>query len=292
MTPIEKKKKTPDWLLERLAQGELDAAAADVLRARLAAEGRSLDAELGALERSNQEIRAAHPRGPAVAAIRRRAEAAAAVAPPRRPRGRRWEMPIFALALAGSLGVALVMVRGRPNPPAPGGGGVGVGVGQPANEQVGIKGDPARAPHLLVYRQRQAGTGSERLSDGARAARGDLLQLAYTASTGGVYGVLLSIDGAGRVTQHLPQEGDGARQAPRLRSAREIPLPSAYQLDDAPGFERFVLITAPESFPVAAVMRAARALAAQGPRARSLPLALPPSFQQTSVALDKSKGTP
>ena len=131
----------------------------------------------------------------------------------------------------------------------------------------------------------------ERLSDGARAARGDLLQLAYAAGRDGRYGVLLSIDGAGRVTQHLPETGAGA--AATLRSPNEIHLPTAYELDDAPGFERFVLVSSTQPFPVAAALDAARSLAGQGPRARTAPLPLSPDFHQTSVLLQKtSKGTP
>jgi hypothetical protein len=103
--------------------------------------------------------------------------------------------------------------------------------------------------------------------------------------------VLLSIDGAGRVSQHLPEEG--ARTAAPLRAAREIHLPSAYELDDAPGFERFVLVTAAAPFAVAPVVEAARALAGRGEPARAVPLAIAPTFHQTSVLLRKtSKGTP
>ncbi|HVU52859.1 MAG TPA: ActD-like protein, partial [Polyangia bacterium] len=53
--------RTPDWLVERLALGELDAAAAADVRRRLAAEGRDADAELAALAASSREILDAHP---------------------------------------------------------------------------------------------------------------------------------------------------------------------------------------------------------------------------------------
>ena len=48
--------KTPDWLIERLALGELDSAAAADVRARLAAEGRDADVAIAALGASNREI--------------------------------------------------------------------------------------------------------------------------------------------------------------------------------------------------------------------------------------------
>ncbi|HET6146625.1 MAG TPA: hypothetical protein VFH68_03780 [Polyangia bacterium] len=284
-------KKTPAWLLERLAQGELDQPAAQEVRARLAAEGRSLDDELAALERSNRELLAAQPRETVTASIRRRAEAAGT----RAGRSSRLNFWIAPLALTGSLGLVLLVARpwadpARPTEPAP----------EEEVENTTSKGNEpssATGPRLLVYRQRAAGVtdqgSNEKLADGARAARGDLVQLAYALAPDGMYGVLVSIDGAGRVTQHLPEEGAGARAAAPLRALREIHLPSAYELDDAPAFERFVLITAAEPFAVAPVLDAARALAAQAMRAATLPLALPSTFHQTSVLLRKtSKGAP
>ncbi|MDB4982965.1 MAG: hypothetical protein JWM82_3717, partial [Myxococcales bacterium] len=55
-TPAGKSPKTPEWLIERLALGELDPATAADVRARLAAEGRTLEGEIGALAISNREI--------------------------------------------------------------------------------------------------------------------------------------------------------------------------------------------------------------------------------------------
>jgi hypothetical protein len=165
----------------------------------------------------------------------------------------------------------------------------------PGVEEIVIKGDTPSSPRLLVYRQKPAkqsrAAGSVRLPSGARAARGDVLQLAYDKAPDRLYGVLLSIDGAGRVTLHLPEEGTPASAT--LTSLREMPLPSAYELDDAPDFERFMLITSTRPFAVDVALGAARALASQGSSARTLPLPLDPSYGQTSVLLLKiSKGAP
>jgi len=284
------KNKTPTWLLERVAQGELDKAEVEQVRAELAAEGRSLEAELSTLRESNREILAEMPREMMAKAIERRATDAASGAPVRTP----LRKLVAPLALAGTMALAIVMVRaghgGHGTVP-----GVHPPIGPSAEEEIGIKGDSLPSPRLLVYRQRAGqapGLGTaERLWDGARGARGDLLQLAYDKAPDSLYGVLLSIDGAGRVTQHLPEEGASA-SAP-LTSVREIRLPSAYELDDAPSFERFVLITAPQPFAIGAVLDAAHALANRGAPARTLPLALGPAFHQTSVLLNKSsEGSP
>jgi hypothetical protein len=109
------------------------------------------------------------------------------------------------------------------------------------------------------------------------------VQLAY-GSRGGGHGVLLSIDGAGKVTLHWPEKQDGA--APPLKATGEIRLPSAYELDDAPAFERFFLVRAATPFPVATAVEAARALAGQ-PSARRQALPLPAGFEQISLTLDK-----
>jgi len=289
----EASKKVPTWLLERAAQGELAPGQVDELKTRLAAEGRSLEAELAALAASNQEVHAQVDKDRTLAEIRRRA-ARPAETPSQR---RSLNLFIAPLALAGSLGVGLLLLRpGHGVLPVPHQMGP-IAEAQPgageSPETVTSKGTPAVSPRLWVYRQRATAGNAEpeRLSNGARATRGDLLQLAYAAGPDGRYGVLLSIDGAGRVTQHLPEPG--ATGASALRPSNEIRLPSAYELDDAPGFERFVLITSTQPFPVAAALDAAHELAGQGQNARTAPLALSPAFHQTSVLLQKtSKGTP
>ena len=266
------KRHVPDWLLERLALGELDAETAADVRRRLAAEGRSADDIAAVVATSNREILEQLPAAPTAASIKRRAERAAAAA---RPAPRRAFLFGAPLALAGVAAVLLVARPGQPSCDFRGADG----------ECINIKGSDIRhqtLPRLYLYRHRTA--GDERLRDGTRATRGDLVQLAY-GSHGGGYGVLLSIDGARKVTLHWPEKQDG--DAPALKANGETRLPSAYELDDAPAFERFFLVRAAAPFSVATAMEAARALAAQ-PAARKQSLALPPGFEQISLALDKT----
>jgi hypothetical protein len=259
-----------DWLLERLALGELDAATAADVRQRLAAEGRTLDDVIARVAASNQEIMEQHPPATTVAAIRRRAAAAIASAQPARRRVFVWGAP---LALAAAAAAALMIAR-----PWRSGAVTTTDVPTEALEYIGVKGELA----LHVYRHGAA--GDERLRDGARATRGDLLQLAYASKTGG-YGVLLSIDGARKVTLHLPEADAG--KAAQLRDGRVVQVPSAYQLDDAPGFERFFFVTAAEPFDVVPIVAAARTLAERG-TARRAPLPLAARFEQVSLVLDKT----
>ena len=264
--------KTPSWLIERLAQGELSGDEAAAVRARLEAEGRSPDDVIAALVLADRETLAARPPASVAAEIRRRA------APParRKPAIVRATFAGATFAMAGALAVFL---SARQLPVAP------AASPRPLSEPTTIKGTvPAGGARLYVYRHATA--GDERLADGGRAAPGDLLQLAYATTAEG-FGVLLSIDGAGTVTQHWPEPG--STRAVPLRVGGEVRLPSAYELDNAPAFERFFLVRADEAFDVAPVLEAARALSAQAQVARRAPLPLAARFIQVSLALEKTR---
>jgi hypothetical protein len=137
------------------------------------------------------------------------------------------------------------------------------------------------APTLLVFR-RQAG-GVEELAPLSQVAPSDVLQLGYVAA-GRPYGVIVSLDGAGAVTLHSPAQ---ERATPLLEPAGKHMLESAYQLDAAPHFERFVLVTSETPFDLATVLRAASEKAKQAD-AREGPLALPSGLEQTSFVLRKA----
>ena len=263
--------KTPAWLIERLAHGELDRESAAAVRARLVAEGRVPDDEIAALARADGLALEAHPPSAVAAEIRRRA----AQADPPSARRRPWLFGAT-FATAGGLAVILALRLQAPGPhPAI----------EPATEPTIIKGTRSVGARLYVYRH--AADGDRQLADGARVAPGDLLQLAYTAADRG-FGALLSIDGAGTVTQHWPEPG--ATLAAPLRVGGEVRLPSAYELDAAPAFERFFLVRSEQPFDLAHVVAAAHALAARAREtARRAPLPLPTKFNQISLALEKAR---
>jgi len=58
-------------------------------------------------------------------------------------------------------------------------------------------------PTLLLFRKTPE--GSEPLKDGAAARAGDLIRIGYRAA-GQRWGVIVSVDGRGVVTRHLPRE--------------------------------------------------------------------------------------
>lgn len=276
----------PNLLVEQLALGELDEARAAPLRAELEREvadgGRDRLAEIAA---SNAEILADYPPERVAADIRRRLDRAEASGR-RRGRSVAW---MLAPALAAA--AVLIWVVTRDDDAAT----VArvdetttsatlVDDGDP--EQTRIKGGVE--PHLVI--DRRTDSGHERLAAGEGVREGDLLQVSYVPA-GRREGVIVSIDGAGAVTLHHPSD---AADRPSLIDGPEVPLAHAYELDDAPGFERFVLVTRDGGpITVAEVIAAAEQLAATPAQAKTAPLVLSgEGWMQHSILLSKPTATP
>lgn len=107
------------------------------------------------------------------------------------------------------------------------------------------KGSGAR---LFAYKKEVK--GATVLRSFSKVSSGDIIQLSYL-STGQEYGAIFSIDGNGIITRHFP---DDANMADTLKTGGEIPLAFAYKLDDAPSYERFILITSPRNFSVTSII--------------------------------------
>lgn len=265
------KREVPVLLVEQLALGELDEASAGRVRAELGS-----DDALPRLESSNREILADHPPDRVAAEIRRKLERSNKPAP-----SRAWIPWLLAPTMVAA--AALVWVAVRDEPPALATHVEILDDGDP--EQTRIKGGVE--PHLVIDRRTAA--GHERLMTDQVVRSGDLLQVSYVPA-GRRHGVIVSIDGAGAVTLHHP-EAPGA--SPALAEGSEVPLAHSYELDDAPGFERFVFVTRDGQPPtVDEVMHAAERLGEDPLEARSTPLQLPgPGWQQHSLLLRKAPAT-
>jgi len=246
----------PDRVLELFALGELPAPEARALEERMRQDA-ELAARLEALRASDREILARHPPAAVAREVRRRLDTG---------RPGRWRLPMLLAgpALAGALAVALLV--------------------RPATvEQAGgddrIKGARPQLVALVVR-----GGRAERLADGALVAPGDAIQLAY-APAGMRYGVIVSIDGRGGVTLHWPED---PREPARLEASGHVVLPHAFQLDDAPGFERFIFVAAATPIDVTRVVEAARAAARSGSSAAA-DLDLPRNWIQSRIELRKAQ---
>jgi hypothetical protein len=125
----------------------------------------------------------------------------------------------------------------------------------------------------------------ELLKNGVKAKAGDLLQIAYESARE-IYGVILSIDGNGIVTLHYPERED---QSTVLKKGKKELLGSSYELDNAPGFERFFFITSMSEIDVADVIQKAKRLAQDVKRAKTGNIELIDPFKQTSILIIKGE---
>jgi hypothetical protein len=138
-----------------------------------------------------------------------------------------------------------------------------------------------QGPNLELYRKTR--DGSEVLKDGARAFPGDVIRIGYQAA-GRPYGVIVSVDGWGTATLHMPDQGD---RSARLESQGRVLLDFALELDDAPGWERYYFVTGDAPFQVAPVVQAAEQIDIERPVDRPEKLDLSKDLDQFVVSLEK-----
>lgn len=241
----------PDWVLERYAVGELP----EGFRAEDIEKDPSVPERLAALRKSNAELLDRLPPAAVAREVRRRAERGAG-----RGAERTGSIPRWTVALAAACAVAIQLpVLSRH--------------GEDDTRTKGL------LPHLEVYRQ--AGAQAEVLTPGAPAHAGDVLQLKVIGAQAR-FAVVVSLDGTGNVTLHAPRREGPAVELP---ASGIQALPQAYALDEAPRFERFILVTSDQPFDASVVLSAARAVGADP----SAPLALPSGLRQSSFVVRKEQ---
>jgi len=245
-----------DYWLERYLLGELPPEELESMR-REAERDEGLRTRLEALQRSNQELREQYPPAWMARKIRGRLEGVGKV---KEAKGifstaRFWAVPVA--AAAALLVVAVPTLFGP----------------EEGDRDTRIKG---LEPHLEIFRKTTA--GSEGLEEGSLVREGDLVQIVYQAS-GEKYGAILSVDGRGTMTLHLPSEG---KHAIELQQGGQDTLGFSYELDNAPRWERFYFVTADIPFDIPVVKRAIRQAEEEEE------LALPRGFKQHVFTLKKA----
>ena len=129
---------------------------------------------------------------------------------------------------------------------------------------------------LVIYREQDG--KSEILTENATAETSDLIQLVYRC-TPETYGVIISLDGRGVVTRHLPEREE---YAVLLETGGNRFLPYSYELDDAPGFETFYLLTSEKPFP----LEPALTVIASAARENRLLLDIPVLLQENGLGTE------
>ena len=263
----------PLWKLERFALGELPAEELARLHLRLETDA-VLREQMQALRSADAEIRKSYPAAWMTRQIQARTEAAGrkGQALSHRASVRAWArwalVPVAAAAL-----LAVVAVPGiHEDDPQ-------------QTTRILAEGVRSKGVGPTLYAHRRTPGGTERLEDGSAARRGDLVRLQYDGA-GAAYGAILSIDGRGTLTHHLPAQGNTSVS---LTTAGIVALDVAYELDDAPRWERFFLITGSEPFSLADIDAAARAAVAATRASGDAPerLPLPERLAQSALTLVK-----
>lgn len=252
----------PDIALERYRLGELSPDAMQRIKGALERSDR-LRARLEAIAAADAAVRQAYPPEDLARAVRRRTSA------PVSNRARlRWLVP--AGALAAMLVAVLIndaWIRSA---------GVMPGMASSHDEER-VKGLEAA---LFVFRSTDG--GGQPLADADLAHAGDVVRLGYRVTDPG-FGLIVSVDGRGVLTRHLPGEGT---HAAALAPGSTVLLDEAFELDDAPRVERFYLVSAREPFEVGPVVDAIRSATADATGAPA-PLRLPDSLTTTTFSLRK-----
>lgn len=268
MNPERRRTPVPDISLERYLLSELPERETAEMNQRLD-EDEELRARLEALRRSSREISKRYPAQEMGRQIETRLDEgkkARSGREPREPREKRWVLAgvlaTAAVLILLTLPVSLLLDRGGERT-------------SPAERVKGLE------PRIVLFRK--TASGSERLEDGASAKPGDLIRIAYQALDQS-YGVILSVDGRGTITRHFPEQGE---RAIRLKKDGLTLLPSSYELDDAPSWERFYFVTADAPFDLAPVIRAAHDVALDRPVGGPESLALPENLRQFVISLEK-----
>ena len=87
--------------------------------------------------------------------------------------------------------------------------------------------------------------GVQLLANGDSVKNGDVIQITYAPGKNN-YGVIFSVDGNGNITRHFPEK---SWKSERLSHEKpEIPLNFSYELDNAPNFECFVMVSSEKEF--------------------------------------------
>ena len=259
------------WEMERFVLGELPGSRMAEIR-RLADADPDLREKIASLRRSSQGILAQYPSEDYVPKILSRLKAeAVSLEPKERTKPAYWRHFLLVTPVVAAALILVIAIFFRPGDPTFG---------------TRIKGEETidmTKTQVIIYRK--INDHAEVLKNGDTAFTGDLLQIAYVPA-GKIYGVVFSIDGNGVVTLHFPERDEDSTL---LVQEQKKLLQTSYELDDAPGFERFFFVTSKSKIDTREILKSARLLAGAPDEAGSGKLMLPAAQDQFSIILIKGE---
>jgi hypothetical protein len=259
----------PDLLLERFLLEELSAEEMKSVREKIKSNP-EYQTRLEELKKSNTGILEQYPIDEMAREIYRKADTGIDEEKIRKPELSRWQLIWRSVAIAAPVMAAMLMMfivfspRSSDELLSP-------------LEETRIKGDT----RLIIQRMRDGHI--DFLHDYAIAKEGDIIQISYF-SENAKHGVILSIDGNLKVILHYPEYRGRPTE---IQTMEVVPLSFAYQLDDAPHFERFIFITSDRPIDVDMVLERARAVTYSLENAGEARLQLPGYLNQYSIFVHK-----
>jgi len=239
--PMKKNEAVSQLMLERYVSGDLSEPQVRQLEAQLS-QDLVLMTRVAEIRQHNEEYLTTHPADAAYRAVNAVGEKKNTPGKPRL---------LFPVFVPGAVTIAflvfLVLPRMAPFNEQKSYDGIVVG----EMDDIRLKG---LQPRLNVYKK--IDDELKKLGNNAVAENDEILQLSYIAGEMH-YGVIFSIDGRGSVTLHFPEN---VGESTRLDPAGEVSLEHAYQLDDAPAFERFFFVASNSEVSVLDVLLAAQKL--------------------------------
>lgn len=261
---------TPQLLVEKLALGELTAEQEALVRERLDQQYGTGGAAkiLTALAEDNEKILREFPATQVAAAIKNKA-ASSSKSSSVFSKKIYWSLvPVGAMAAASLLTIWLLRAPQFDSS------------SKQAKVVTALDTERIKGSALLGL-FRATSQGPQILTSGDTATAGDLVQISYQAKDD-AYGVIISVDGRGNITQHFPPP---RKSDTKLQRQGVQLLPQSYELDDAPQYERFFFITANQPVNIEAVWAAARSLAP----GTSTKLLVPSDYHYCEFLLRKSR---
>ncbi len=255
-----------DFTLEQYLLNELSPVRRAEVERRLR-EDSSLQSKVEALRRSNEEILQRYPAAQFIAKLAAQKQRSTPIRVGA-PQNYRWSVfnqglvAVFSIVMVLAMGIVLRELIEAPQ----------------VDDGVRLKG---LEPSLILYRRNAQGVVQLAAND--HAAAGDQLQVQYQAA-GFAYGVIFSIDGRGALTVHYPQQ---RQVSGALQGGGIVSLDFAYQLDEAPHFERFFFIVSADSFSLDTILAQAQQLAQDPAMARVTELDIPANWRQWSMVVVK-----